>query len=283
MDAAIKREKRKQEKLIALSIKVNERPDFDHEKAKKEMEEEKRKREESRPLTAKEIRKILRNDDASSCNQNNWVRRSIRQPNKALLRSKEVRMLAEKLKMNDSDMVVLKMKKYINDPNVPSPVLDTVLDAMEENTNCEALYIQNFNEGMRDKQVLHLLRILQQPFCNIWCLNIGENYNVSDEVWDRFTKGLIHTKITHMYASEHMITTDMKDEIRFIIRENRKKHDMHINPDNLDVIVQCTHCWWNPINAKVLRPYLKNKGYEHVLNDKERQGIRGSRSAAPSK
>ena len=56
-------------------------------------------------------------------------------------------------------------------------------------------------------------------------------------------------------------------------RENRKKHDMHINPNNLDVIIQCTHCWWNPINAKVLRPFIKKKGYEHVLKDTEGQGL----------
>jgi len=283
LHAALKREKKKREKLMALSIMISERPEFDHEKAKQEMEEEKRKRVESKPLTRKEIRGILRNDDLSICNQNDWVRRSRRQPSKALLKSKDVRMLIGKLKMNDSDMRVLKMKKYINDPNTLSAVLNAALNAMEENTNCEALYIQNFNEGMRDQQVLHLLRILQQPSCNIWCLNIGENYNVSDETWEKFTNGLIHTKITHMYASEHTITTDMKDKIRFTIRENRKKHDMHINPNNIDVIIQCTHCWWNPINATVLRPYLKKKGYEYVLNDMEAQGLRGSHSAAPSK
>jgi hypothetical protein len=161
-------------------------------------------------------------------------------------------------------------------------VIDEALNALEENSNCEALYIQNFNEGMRDSQVLHLLRILQQPSCKIWCLNIGENYNVGDETWDKFTKGLVHTKITHMYASEHTITQDMKEEIRETIRENRKKHNMHIDPSNLDVIIQCTHCWWNPVNAKVLRPYLKKKGYEHILHDKEAQGLQGSTSAAPA-
>jgi hypothetical protein len=135
---------------------------------------------------------------------------------------------------------------------------------------------------MRDQQVLHLLRILQQPSSKIWCLNIGENYNVEDETWEKFTKGLVNTKITHMYASEHTITSEMKDEIRETIRENRKKHNMHNDPNNLDVIIQCTHCWWNPINAKVLRPYLKKKGYEHILNDKEAQGLRGSTSAAPT-
>lgn len=135
---------------------------------------------------------------------------------------------------------------------------------------------------MRDKQVLHLLRILQHPKCKIWCLNIGENYNVKTRTWNKFTKGLKKTKITHMYASEHTITTEMKDDIRATIRNNRKKHDMHINPNNLHVIVQCTHCWWNPINAKALRPYLKNEGFEHILADKETQGLRGSSSTAPS-
>jgi hypothetical protein len=134
---------------------------------------------------------------------------------------------------------------------------------------------------MRDKQVLQLLKILQQPSCRIWCMNIGENYNVETETWDQFTQGLRKTKVTHMYASEHTITTEMKDDIRATIRENRKKHDMHINPNNLSVIVQCTHCWWNPVNAKALRPYLKKKGYEHMLYDKEVQGLRGSSSAAP--
>jgi len=286
LEAALKkleRRKKKREKLKALSEKIkDERPEFDHEKAKMEIVEGRRKREEAKPLTAKEIRKILRNDKSSGGEQNNWVRRSRRQPNMDLLNSKQVRILVDKLKYNDTSMRVLKMKKYINDPNTPCAVMDAILNAMEENSNCEALYIQNFNEGMRDDQVLHLLRILQQPSCKIWCMNIGENYNVSDGTWEKFTKGLIHTKITHMYASEHTITSDMKEEIRFTIRDNRKKHDMHINPNNLDVIIQCTHCWWNPINAKVLTPFLKKKGYEHVLKDKEAQGLQGSKSMAPT-
>lgn len=134
---------------------------------------------------------------------------------------------------------------------------------------------------MRDKQVLHLLRILQMPQCNIWCLNIGETYNVSDETWEIFADGLKKTKITHMYASEHTITTELKEQIRETIRLNRRKHNMHNDPNNLDVIVQCTHCWWNPINAKVLRPYIRKRGLETLLHDKEAQGLRGSMSAAP--
>ena len=140
----LERRKKKREKLKALSEKINdERPEFDHEKAKKEIEEERRKREEAKPLTAKELRTILKDDAFSGGgNHNNWVRRSRRQPNKNLLNSKAVRILVDSLKHNDSNIRVLKMKKFINDPNTPCVVIEAILNAMEENTNCEALYIQ---------------------------------------------------------------------------------------------------------------------------------------------
>ncbi len=122
--------------------------------------------------------------------------------------------------------------------------------------------------------MMHLLRILQSPKSNIWCLNIGETYNVSHEAWTKFAKGLKHTKVTHMYASEHTITPELKDSFRDVIRDNRVKHNMHIDPNNLDVIVRCTHCWWNPMNAKVLQPYIKNSAYE-LLFDETTLGLKG--------
>lgn len=141
-----------------------------------------------------------------------------------------------------------------------------------------SLSLQNFNQGMRDEQVLHLLKVLQRPSCKIWCMNIGETYKVKSSTWEVFTNGLRDTKITHMYASEHTIDSELKDNIRSTIRNNRDKHTMHIDPDNLDTIVQCTHCWWNPINAKALHPYLKTRGCEHLLHDAEAQGLAGSMS-----
>jgi hypothetical protein len=133
---------------------------------------------------------------------------------------------------------------------------------------------------MRDEQVLHLLKILQRPSCKIWCLNIGETYKVQTETWEMFTDGLEDTNITHMYASEHTITSELKDQIRETIRLNRSKHSMHVDPKNLDTILQCTHCWWNPINAKALRPYVQRKGYEHILGDAEAQGLQGTTSGS---
>jgi len=235
---------------------------------------------EAKPPTAEELRKILSEDNIHDASTQNWVRRSVRQPSRSVLHAKNVRTLVDKLHMNDDDMVVLKLKKYLNDPDTPCVVIDAALTALERNTNCEALYIQNFNQGMRDDQVLHLLSVLQRPECRIWCLNIGETYNVKSKTWSKFAKGLKKTNVTHMYASEHTISSELKDKIRDTIRVNRFKHNRHISPENLDVIIQCTHCWWNPINAKALRPYLQKKGYEHLLFDRVKQGLKGATTTA---
>jgi hypothetical protein len=79
-----------------------------------------------------------------------------------------------------------------------------------------------------------------------------------------------------MYASEHTITPKLKDKFRDVIRENRSKHRLHIDPNNLDVIVQCTHCWWNPVNAGVLQPYIRNSSYYHILFEEETLGLKGT-------
>eukprot|EP00591_Stephanopyxis_turris_P016439 CAMPEP_0195537142 /NCGR_PEP_ID=MMETSP0794_2-20130614/47425_1 /TAXON_ID=515487 /ORGANISM="Stephanopyxis turris, Strain CCMP 815" /LENGTH=377 /DNA_ID=CAMNT_0040670789 /DNA_START=358 /DNA_END=1491 /DNA_ORIENTATION=+ len=193
-----------------------------------------------------------------------WVRRSVREPNKSIVNAPVVINLCAKLRCNDPDMVVLKMKKYIAGMDTPAAVIDKILDALSENQNCQALYIQNYNEGMRSSQLLKLLSILKlHP--NLWCLNIGETYQVSRRTWEKFTKGLKKTKVTHMYASEHVISADLKDKMRHYIRRNRKKHGLHCDVQNLEVITQCTHCWWNPINAKVLLPFIKAAGHEHLL------------------
>jgi hypothetical protein len=105
-------------------------------------EEERTRKESAKPLTAEQIKAILGEDDFAMSAGTNWVRRSVRQPSRDLLNAKTVKALVEKLKNSHPDMIVLKMKKFVNDPNAPQVVLDAALDALEENTNCQTLYIQ---------------------------------------------------------------------------------------------------------------------------------------------
>lgn len=104
-------------------------------------------------------------------------------------------------------------------------------------------------------QLKKLIEVLKRGY--IWTLNIGETYNISNETWDLFSKELINTNVTHMYASEHTITGECKKLIMATMRENRKHTTRHVDPENLSVIKGITHCWWNPINAKCLLPYLQ--------------------------
>ena len=79
-----------------------------------------------------------------SCLNNNtshWVRRSVRQPHKSDLNNPNVVELLSKLRENHPEMKVLKLKKFIG-PDAPQLVMDSILDALEENVNCQALYIQ---------------------------------------------------------------------------------------------------------------------------------------------
>jgi len=99
----------------------------------------------TRALTSAEVQALLASDDlppSSSYASSSWVRRSTRQPSRSAISAPHVQALIDKLTINDPDMVVLKLKKYLSDPDTPSLIIDAMLDALERNTNCQALYIQ---------------------------------------------------------------------------------------------------------------------------------------------
>lgn len=75
-----------------------------------------------------------------------WVRRSVRASGQSELSSRQVGELLEVVKGNHKDGVVLKLKHWLG-PDTNTWVMDSVLAALMKNDNCEALYIQNFNDG----------------------------------------------------------------------------------------------------------------------------------------
>lgn len=160
-----------------------------------------------------------------------------------------VRRLLQMIKEdNNPALKVLRLKQYL-DADANPLTIDTVLDALENCTTCEALYIQNFEKGMLDEQVEHLGRVLQKGY--IWALNIGENFGISTPGWEKFAKALKTTHVTHMYASEPNfggISGKLKKQMRDIIRDNRKKDARHKSFDHIEVICQIGQMWWNPRN-----------------------------------
>lgn len=185
-----------------------------------------------------------------------WVRRSERAAG-SIAEVPVIHKLMRMLRSNHPDVTVLKLHHFLP-PMANVMAIDAVLDALMENESCQSLYIQNFNEGFRDAQVKKLTKVLQRG--HIWCINAGENYRVSLQTWWEFAEDLKSTNVTHAYLSEHVLTPELKNEIRAVIRANRKKHNRHKSADNWDVISRCTNCWWNPSNSQELRAEMAARG-----------------------
>ncbi|CAN0453961.1 unnamed protein product, partial [Phaeothamnion confervicola] len=81
-----------------------------------------------------------------------WVRRSERAAGRTVLDIPVIQKLLRMIRTNHPDVEVLKLHHYLG-PSAGVVAIDAVLDALMKNDNCQALYIQNFNEGFRDAQV----------------------------------------------------------------------------------------------------------------------------------
>ena len=150
-------------------------------------------------------------------------RRSQRDPNRGYLEKTDVKKLIHKLQYNNPDTVVLKLKDHLSADIINSLILEEIISTLYQNHVCQALYFQNISRAMNDDQLILLTSLLKiKP---IWCLNLGENYNISKAGWAKFCESLCETMVTHIYISEHVISPDLKNNIRANIRENRKKQE----------------------------------------------------------
>ena len=191
-----------------------------------------------------------------------FVRRSTRRAGISQLRRADVADLLVRLAANDpatsADLRVLRLKNYLlADTN--KIVMTEVLKALKGNGVVQVLYIQNFEDAM-DDQMLDLLVSVLKTNTRLWALNVGENFKITEMGWKRFAKDLTETAVTHIYAgSEKTVTGALKRQMRDAVRENRKKHSLHNDPKNVDVILQIGQMWWNPKNSKRIRTYLAER------------------------
>eukprot|EP01041_Mallomonas_annulata_P002743 gene2743-5406_t len=205
------------------------------------------------------------------------VRRSKRNPDMGLLNRRDVKQLLRKIRRNHSDTVVLKLKDHITIEISPA-VMDKIIKALKSNRVCQALYIQNFSRAIGDDQITALVEVLKTKF--IWCVNIGENYEVSTRSWEYFCNSLPMTNVTHLYVSEHTIKLKLKNLMRTHIRQNRKKHDKHSSLKNIRVIQRCTNMWWNPINS--IKHELEIMSIRKEILEEKSKSKSSSGSSTPS-
>lgn len=154
------------------------------------------------------------------------------------------RRFVEMVRSNSHDFEaqgrVLRLKQYIS-ADVRPAAINAILEALAVNTLVEVLYIQNFEQGMFDEQLLRLTEVLKKG--RIWALNAGENFEVSMQAWEKFTKELQHTAVAYMYVSEHhLVRTDLKKRMQDAIRDNRRQA-----PRRDAEVIKCVgNMWWNP-------------------------------------
>lgn len=185
-------------------------------------------------------------------NVSKFVRRSTRLAGLTQLNRPNVINLFENVIGNNPKLKILRCKNYLLcDTN--KHVLLQLLELLKHNAVVQALYIHNFELGFDDEVLNALIECLKVNH-NIWALNVGENFKVTEEGWERFAEQLKHTHVTHLYAgSESTVQGDLKKEMRKAIRQNRKKHMNHIDNMNLDVILNIGQMWWNPKNSRHVR------------------------------
>ncbi|KAL0037779.1 hypothetical protein WJX77_011584 [Trebouxia sp. C0004] len=160
------------------------------------------------------------------------------------LQAAPFRRFVEMVRSNSHDFEaqgrVLRLKQYIS-ADVRPAAINVILEALAVNTLVEVLYIQNFEQGMFDEQLLRLTEVLKKG--RIWALNAGENFEISMQAWEKFTKELQHTAVAYMYVSEHhLVRTDLKRRMQDAIRDNRRQA-----PRRDAEVIKCVgNMWWNP-------------------------------------
>ena len=179
---------------------------------------------------------------------------------------KSVQKLFHELENHEHyELSLLHLHNYGLSDKLNCDTMDRILDRLEKATTVQALYIQNFPDGMLDRQLEHLTKVLKLG--HIWALNIGEASRVTKKAWVKFTKDLRDTNVTHMYASENtLLTKPMVLALRNAIRSNRAKHKRYREISNKDVINKVVKMWFCPFNSK---KYKEQFGAQ----DKETQAV----------
>jgi hypothetical protein len=209
------------------------------------------------------------------------TRKTQRNPAQSMLERRDVQKMLHNIRNNDPSTIVFKVKEHVF-ADINAVVFDAIVDALAVNKVCQAIYIQNLSNAIHDDQVRHLIKVLKKK--KIWCVNIGENYEVSTRMWEEFCARLPETFVTHLYVSEHVIPLPLKNLMREHIRHNRKKHQLHCAFKNLAVIERCTNMWWNPINGvKELKPYVAPAPSTPEISELEHKTVmRKSRADNPN-
>jgi hypothetical protein len=165
-----------------------------------------------------------------------------------------------------ASIVVLMLTEHGVHSDVCERGMHALLEGMQENSTCQALYMQGYSWGCTDEVLLHLCNVLKYKGSRLWCLNLGELHRVNRAGWEAFVAALPFTQVTHLYVSNNVaFSHSQKQKAQQQLRANRSKHMLHCSWWNERVIRKCNGCWWNPWNARDFQYSLWYKKHGGVL------------------
>ena len=91
---------------------------------------------------------------------------------------------------------------------------------------------------MLDKQLARLTDVLRLH--RIWAINVGENFEVTQNAWQAFARALPDTAVAHLYVEENnLVGTDLKKQVR---ANSQSKHALSLRLHAVASLVPNTEC-----------------------------------------
>ena len=146
--------------------------------------------------------------------------------------------LIEAIKRDDPSIDIMKLKQLIS--RITSVIVDSLIDALYNNTMCQALFWQNMAESFRSHQLKSLTAMLKVNK-TIWYVNLGENTDIDLADWWLFCDSIPETSITHVYICTSITCKngELKRSLIDNCLNNRSKHCMYADPNNKHVWNNC--------------------------------------------
>ena len=151
----------------------------------------------------------------------------------------------------DTSFTYLKLKEVC--PRVTEAELNSIMDALRENSSVRAMNAQNQPHATADTLTI-VIKVLKCK--KIFAINLGEWFNLTRDDWQRLLDALPQTNVGFLYISEPgkcSLTEEQKAQFFTVLRANRTRFTDWYTDYQVKAIAEKVHnMWWNPKSSRYL-------------------------------
>lgn len=152
---------------------------------------------------------------------------------------------------DDTSITYLKLKEVC--PGVTRAELNSIMDALRENSSVRAMNAQNHLHATADT-LTRVIAVLERGY--IFAINLGEWPNLTYDDWQRLLDALPQTNVGFMYISEPgtcSLTEEQKGQFITVLRANRAKFTgWYTDYDLKEIARRVTNTWFKPQASRYL-------------------------------